>query len=180
VADLSEFGGSLYRISMRDHLTTSLQAIEGQAVERAAGLVNRWCQAWNAHDMDALAALVTDDVAFVTVSGNRLLGREEFRRHHQNIHQDQMRESTWQTLAWEWRHLPAALLLVHVEWTIDGDRDPDGAPRPRRFGLFTWLLALTNENCSILAAHNTDLRPGIGHRSERAIRARLEIEGIQP
>lgn len=165
---------------MRDRLTTSSQAIEGQAVERAACLVSRWCQAWNAHDIDALAALVTDDVAFVTVSGNRLLGRDEFRRHHQNIHQDQMRESTWQTLGWEWRHLPPALLLVHVEWTIDGDRNPTGvALRPRRFGLFTWLLAMTNDDYRILAAHNTDLRPGISHRSVRAIRARLEIEGIQ-
>src|SRR6185369_4864724 len=144
-----------------------------------ACLVRRWGQAWNTHDMEALAKLVTDDVAFVTVAGKRLLGREEFRRHHQSIHQDQMRDSTWRTLGWESRHLPGAHVLVHVEWTIEGDRDPDQTVRPRRFGVFTWLVATTSDGCCIRAGHNTDMRPGINHRTESAVRARVHIDGGQ-
>src|SRR5215208_1760133 len=109
---------------MRDHHRTSSDAIEDDVSGPVGSLVGRWGQAWNTHDMNALAALVTDDVAFVNVSGKRLLGREEFRRHHESIHHDQMRDSTWHTLGSEWRQLPGAQLLVHVEWTIGGDRDP--------------------------------------------------------
>jgi uncharacterized protein (TIGR02246 family) len=162
---------------MRDHHRTSSDAIEDDVSGPVGSLVDRWGQAWNTHDMDALSALVTDDVAFVTVAGKRLLGREEFCRHHESIHHDQMRDSTWHTLGSEWRHLPGAQLLVHVEWTIGGDRDPGGALRAQRFGVFTWLVAMTSEGCRIRAAHNTDMRPGINYRTEAAIRAKLEIEG---
>lgn len=30
--------------------------------------------------------------------------------------------------------------LVHVDWTLRGDRDPDGTPRPPRGGVFTRQL----------------------------------------
>jgi hypothetical protein len=52
---------------------------------------------------------------------------------------------------------------VHLEWTIAGDRDPDGTPRPRRHGIFTRLIAARASDWRIAAAHNTNLREGISH-----------------
>src|SRR4026207_639179 len=59
-------------------------------------LVEAWAAAWNAHDMPRAAALVAADVDFVTVAGRWLKGRDEFLRHHRDIHRRQMRDTTWQ------------------------------------------------------------------------------------
>ena len=151
-----------------------------EAARAAACLIGQWGEGWNAHDIGSLAALVTADVAFVNVAGKRLLGREEFREHHQTIHRAQLRESTWRTLGWEWCHLPGAQLLTHVEWMIRGERDATSLPRAPRSGVFTWLLISTKAGCRIRAAHNTDMREGIHHRTEGGLRARLELEGGCP
>ena len=49
---------------------------------RVRALVVRWQDAWNAHDMDALAALFTQDADFVNVGAKRWIGRSEIRRQH--------------------------------------------------------------------------------------------------
>ena len=121
--------------------------------------------AWNAHDMDAAARLVVPGVEFVTVAGLWLRGRREFLEHHRRIHAAQMRDSRWTNLAVDARPLPGGLALIHLEWAIEGDRDPDGTPRPPRRGIFTWLAAREGDGVwRIAAAHNTDLRDGLRHR----------------
>lgn len=142
-----------------------------------AELVERWTLAWNAHDATQLAALVADDVAFVTVGGKRLMGRAEFKEHHGRIHWRGMRDSIWETLGSTSRELPGSLLLVHVEWSIAGDRDGADNWRARRFGVFTWIVTTTDASPSIAIAHNTNLQAGEEHRTATAIKARREIEG---
>jgi uncharacterized protein (TIGR02246 family) len=127
-------------------------------------LIEAWTGTWNAHDMHAAAALVEADVDFVTVAGRWLRGRDEFLRHHHDIHRLQMRETTWVTLGYEIRRLRADLALAHLEWTITGERDADGWPRPQRPGIFTWLIACTRGRWLIAAAHNTNLRADTSHR----------------
>jgi len=41
-----------------------------------------WADAWNQHDVDALARLVSPDVEFVNVAGIWLRGFDEFKQHH--------------------------------------------------------------------------------------------------
>jgi uncharacterized protein (TIGR02246 family) len=175
-ADLCPAGARAYRFGMdaidRPSSETSEQAM--------ASLIDRWGFAWNAHDADALARLVSDDVRFVTVAGKRLLGRAEFHDHHRSIHAGQMRDSAWRTLGWEQRSLPGGLLLAHVEWTIDGDCDADLRPRPRRFGVFTWIVAASAGRMAIVAAHNTNLDAGVEHRTAAAVNAMTQIEGGPP
>ena len=80
------------------------------------------------------------------------------------IHYAQMRHSRWTNLGYEVTPVRDDLYLVHLEWTIAGDRDPDGTPRDRRYGLFTWLTERRADRGRILAAHNSNLRPGLRHR----------------
>jgi uncharacterized protein (TIGR02246 family) len=51
---------------------------EGGSAAGIDALIEAWARAWNAHDMQAAAALVHDDVDFVTVAGLWLRGRDEF------------------------------------------------------------------------------------------------------
>jgi len=127
-------------------------------------LIDAWADAWNAHDMRQARRLVAADVDFVTVSGLWLKGGEEFLAHHRAIHRMQMRDSRWTNLGYELRSVRDDLCLVHLEWTIADDREPDGTPRARRYGLFTWLIERRGAAWHIIAAHNGDLRAGIRHR----------------
>ena len=121
-------------------------------------LVAAWTASWNAHDMRAAAALVEDDVDFVTVAGRWLRGRDEFLRHHLEIHAQHMRTSTWMTSGHAVRRLGDGLALAHLDWIITGELDARGELRPERPGIFTWLLACPPGHCVIVAAHNTNLR----------------------
>ncbi len=127
-------------------------------------LIEAWACAWNAHDMHAAAALVDADVDFVTVAGRWLRGRNEFLRHHQDIHQRHMRETTWATVGYALRPLRDDLVLAHQEWTITGECDSEGTPHPPRSGIFTWVVTRTERTWLIAAAHNTNLRADTTHR----------------
>jgi uncharacterized protein (TIGR02246 family) len=133
-------------------------------------LIDAWADAWNAHDMQQARGLVAADVDFVTVSGLWLKGGEEFLSHHREIHRMQMRDSRWTNRGYELRSIRDDLCLVHLEWTIAGDREPDGTPRTRRHGLFTWLIERRGDTWHIIAVHNGDRRAGV--------RPRLSAEGI--
>lgn len=131
----------------------------------AEALADAWATAWNAHDMEAAAGLVAADVEFVTVAGHWLRGRAEFLAYHCGIHAAQMRDSRWAGLAVDTRPLRDGLALVHLEWAIEGDRDPDGTPRAPREGIFTWIAAREGDGAwRIAVAHNTNLRGGVRHR----------------
>jgi uncharacterized protein (TIGR02246 family) len=127
-------------------------------------LIAAWAEAWNAHDMELARTLVADNVEFVTVAGLWLRGAEEFLAHHREIHRAHMRESRWTTVGYELSWMRDGLSLVHLEWTITGDREPDGTPRARRDGLFTWLIESCGRSGRILAAHNSNLRHDVRHR----------------
>ena len=127
-------------------------------------LVAAWTSAWNRHDIEAAARLVMPNVDFVNVEGRWLKGSDEFVDHHRQIHRVQMRDSIWTNLGHETRLIGNDLAIVHLEWTIKGDRDPDGTARRPRHGLFTWVVSRTQNGWRITAAQNTDLRPGVTHR----------------
>jgi uncharacterized protein (TIGR02246 family) len=128
------------------------------------GLIEAWAHAWNMHDMQAAATLMDANVDFVTVAGRWLKGRDEFLRHHEDIHRRHLRESTWTTVGSALRPLHENLVLVHHEWTIIGERDCTGTQRPPRSGIFTWVVTYTGTTWLIAAAHNTNLRPDTFHR----------------
>ena len=136
----------------------------GDCHAEIAAIVAAWTQAWNAHDAVALARLVATDVDFVNVGGRWLQGAEEFRQWHRTIHETHLRQSVWSTRYYRPRALAGGLVLVHLEWTIDGEFAPEGARRPQRCGVFTWLVARRDEAWRIIAAHNTNLADGILHR----------------
>jgi uncharacterized protein (TIGR02246 family) len=138
------------RIMTRDDVSTP----EHRA---AAAIAEQWQCAWNAHRMDRMASLLAHDVDFVNVTGRWLRGRAEFLEHHVRVHEMQMRESRWTNLNLNVRAISADVVLAHLEWRIEGDRDPDGRSRAPRCGVFTWVVAFDGTEALILAAHNTNV-----------------------
>jgi uncharacterized protein (TIGR02246 family) len=117
-----------------------------------------WQDAWDRHDMKALAALVAEDVDFITVSGIWLKGRKAFEEHHSRVHAMQFKESVWTTTDVQVKFLKPDVALVHVSWGLRGDKDPDGTPRQPRRGIFTRVLTKQGGKWLIQASHNTDIR----------------------
>ena len=121
-------------------------------------VANAWVDAWNAHDMNALADTVAEDVDFITVGGNWLRGRTAFRVHHAERHATNLRKSTFANRTVRVQRLRDDFVLMHVEWTISGDENQDGTPRPpSRGGIFTWILTQSNGRWVIRVGHNTNL-----------------------
>jgi uncharacterized protein (TIGR02246 family) len=143
---------------MAQLMVRSPPAPPGASVE-IEELVSAWADAWNRHDAEAAAALVVSEIDFVNVHGRWLRGKDEFIAHHRRLHSTQMRASTWSNLAYEARFIGDGLAIVHLEWTIEGDEDPDGTPRRRRRGLFAWVVVRVEKAWRVAAAHNTDCIP---------------------
>lgn len=137
--------------------------------EAAAALALRWESAWNLHCMEHAAALLCPDADFVNVAGRWLRGRSQFLQFHIHLHRLQMRDSQWTNLALAVRSLSPYFAIAHLEWRIEGDRDPDGQVRASRRGLFTWMLAFDGAAALIAAAHNTNVVSPANTRSSSLI-----------
>lgn len=129
-------------------------ADEAQVREIAA----RWERAWNNHDMKSLAALFTDDADFVNVGARHWKGRAEIEKEHE-VRLKQFVDSVWSTSRVGVQFLKPDVALAHIAWGLRGDKDPDGAARPPREGLFTWVVVLQGGQWLVRAAQNTNQGP---------------------
>jgi uncharacterized protein (TIGR02246 family) len=120
----------------------------------------RWQDAWNRHDISALADLFTEDADFITVIGKWCKGKKEFYDYHVRLHQVMFKDSIWKTTDTQVRFLNPEVAIVHVNWTITGDRNADGTPRPNsRDGIFTQVMVKQSRQWRITASQNTNIQP---------------------
>jgi hypothetical protein len=52
------------------------------------------------------------------------------------------------------------MAVVHWSWKIDGDKNFDGTPRQRRFGMMTMVAQKRNATWQVIVAQNTNALPG--------------------
>jgi uncharacterized protein (TIGR02246 family) len=120
----------------------------------------RWQDGWNRHDISALAELFTEDADFVTVIGKWCKGKKEFYDYHVRLHEVMFKDSIWKTTDTQVRFLSPQTAIVHVNWTITGDRNADGTPRPNsRNGIFTQVMVKQGGKWFITASQNTNIQP---------------------
>src|ERR1700747_2689340 len=102
-------------------------------------LPRAFCAAWAKHDGHELAAIMAEDVDFVTVGGVWLHGRANFEKYHSRLLADRFRDATDALLEIRVLFLRSNEAIVHWSWTIEGDKNPDGSPCPKRFGIMTMV-----------------------------------------
>ena len=127
------------------------------AQSAAAALAAAFENAWNRHDMSRLGELVTEDVDWVTVAGTRLLGSAQVQAVHEQLHAGALAHTTWTNDAPSVAPIAADVALLHMSWTVQGERHADGTPRPPRRGIFSWLLVAGAGGWRIRAAQATNL-----------------------
>lgn len=126
-------------------------AVEERAVR---GLPQAFCDAWAKHNGHELARIMAEDVDFVTVGALWLHGRRDFEKYHTRLLSGRFKEATITALQTSVRFLRPDLAVVHWSWTILGDRNIDGTPRPRRFGMMTMVAEKRTSGWQVIVAQN--------------------------
>lgn len=136
---------------------------EDRVADRSAieALGKRWQEAWNRHDMDALAMLMAEDVDFVTVSGPNgwLKGRAQLREDHSQKHRTRFKDSVWTTKEMHIKFLRPDLALARVLWSTTGDKVRHIKHGEPREGIFTWVVEKRAGKWLIIASQNTESMP---------------------
>jgi uncharacterized protein (TIGR02246 family) len=121
----------------------------------ARNLPQAFCQAWNHHDGHALAQIMSEDADFVSVGAVWFHGRADFEKYHSRLLSGRFAESTSTPPETRVRFLRPDVALIHWSWRIEGDKNFDGSPRPKRFGLMTMLAEKRGDAWLVVAARNT-------------------------
>src|SRR5258708_5142657 len=121
----------LFLLAMTPNLAAQSKADE----EAVSKLPQAFSDAWAKHDGHALAKIMADDVDFVTVATTYLHGRADFETFHVRLLSGRFKDSTITPLQTTTRFLRPNMAVVHWSWKIAGDNNPDGSPRPPRFGM---------------------------------------------
>jgi uncharacterized protein (TIGR02246 family) len=131
--------------------------------------VNGFAEAWNRHDMGALASLFTIDADFVNVAGRRWKGRQAIRANHEFTHatirQDRVgvdnpahvygvfRTSSFRYNEIEMRFIRPDVAVIHAVWTILGDTRTS---EPRH-GIMTIVAIRDHDAWLFSAVQNTEI-----------------------
>jgi uncharacterized protein (TIGR02246 family) len=120
-------------------------------------IVARFEDAWNRHDMDALATLFATDADFVNVVGMRWVGREEIKKAHAASHATIFKTSTLKIGETTIRFLKPDVATARSVWTLSGLISANGQVAATRTGILTHVLVRTDGNWLIVLTQNTDI-----------------------
>jgi len=151
-------------------ITDAQTKIDEEAVR---ALPRAFCDAWAKHDGHQLAATMAEDVDFVTVGGAWFHGRADFEKYHTRLLAGRFRESTNTPLETIVRIVRPDEAVVHWSWTIEGDKNPDGSPRPKRFGIMTMVAKKQKGAWLVAIAQNTNAGPGAPEADDIKLPIRL-------
>ena len=129
--------------------------------ETVRALPRAFSAAWAEHNGHKLAGIMADDVEFVTVRGVWLQGRANFEKYHTRILSGRFRDATNTPLEIRVRFLRPDEAVVHWSWVIEGEKDADGSPQPKRFGIMTMVVRKTDKGWKVSVAQNTNGSPSV-------------------
>jgi uncharacterized protein (TIGR02246 family) len=118
--------------------------------------------AFNQHDGHQPAAIMAEDVDFVTVGLTWLQGRAEVEKYHTRFTLGRFQDISYKILQTHVRLLRPNLVVVRRSWWIEGDKDPDGSTRPKRFGLMTMVAEKRQGRWIVSQVQNTNGPTGGG------------------
>jgi uncharacterized protein (TIGR02246 family) len=116
-------------------------------------------EAWNRHDARTFASLFTEDADCVNVLGWWWKGRREIEQKVADAHAFIFRDSVLTTNEIDVRFVTSQIALVHVRWSMIGQKADDGTPGPPRSGIETDVLQKQRGKWLVASFHNTNSVP---------------------
>ena len=159
------------------HVSRGESSADEQALRELPRL---FCAAWAKHDGRELAKIMAEDVDFVTVGGVWLRGRANFEKYHTRLLEKRFRQASNTLLETDVRLVRPDLGVVHWSWVIEGDKNPDGSARPKRFGIMTMVAEKRDNRWQVIVAQNTNAGPGAPEADDLDLPIRLPKAEAKP
>ena len=149
------------------------------AEEAVGSVVKGYCEAWNAHDMKALAELFVDDAHWINIVEMHWPGKPAVVAGHAAYHQTFFRTTGIEMADVEIREISPDVAAAVILLKVDPFTPPDGTARPSSEDHLTLILtkrsgagsSLTDTTLSSIVAHG-DLSGKDG--AARRARSRLD------
>ena len=126
------FGARWLAVSMNPPATAQVRSPSVNAADQkqVSGIVNGMEEAWNKHDMHALANLFHEDGTWVLWTGQVWKGRNTIEEGHAAVHKTVFRNSTQRKRVEEMTFVGEDMAVVRTYDTLTGDeRYPDKVVR---------------------------------------------------
>jgi uncharacterized protein (TIGR02246 family) len=111
-------------------------------------------EAWNTHDMKALAKLFREDAEWVNVVGMHWHGRDEIMVAHTAFHQTSFKNHSYRTDAVETRSVAPGVAVAVATETFGSFTTPGGQVRPKSRDRLSYVLVKGPEGWRIAHGHN--------------------------
>jgi uncharacterized protein (TIGR02246 family) len=141
---------------MTGYASAAIQTEEEKAV---TAVVQGFADAWNRHDMDALANLFAEDADFVNVRGARWIGRPAIKGNHAAAHATIFKTSELHIQDTSVRFLKPDVAIARSLWELTGLTAGSGTTAPPRHGILTHVLMKVKGKWLIEVTQNTDIPP---------------------
>lgn len=129
-------------------------------IDRPEDMPAAFRAAWMARDASMLASLFAEDADFVNVVGLWWRKREDIEASHAYGFARIFMDSTLRLGRTRLRRLGDDAAVVHVRFTLEGQRGPDGAQLGVRRTVMTFVMARQDGGWLCVAAQNTDIHEG--------------------
>ncbi len=130
--------------------------------EKPENIANEFIEAWNGRDADRLASLFDEDADFVNVVGLWWYDRSAIRKAHAYGFERIFNASVLELISLKVRHLSEDIAIVHARMRLSGQSPVGAAATPKqRRNIFTFVVRRGDKGWSCVAAHNTDIVPGM-------------------
>ena len=126
------------------------------AEEQITRAIEAFEDGWNRHDLAAGFAFFAEDADFVNVVGQWWRGRHEIVEQLDACHRDRFHDSVLHVTGVSIRFLRFDVAVVHLTWTLENDRGPEGKGLPLRRGIITLTTSRQGGRWIFDAAQNTE------------------------
>jgi uncharacterized protein (TIGR02246 family) len=127
--------------------------------ESIRAVVIAYCDAWNCHDMEALAALFTDDAQWVNIVGMHWPGRTAIAAAHDAYHRTFFTKTEIEAAEIKIGKIAAGVAVAVVLLKVGPFTPPDGVARPQSDNRLSLILA-KGAGWRIAHGQNTVVDPG--------------------
>jgi uncharacterized protein (TIGR02246 family) len=142
-------------------LVMTLPASSTAADDRPQALVDRFVQAWNAHDAKALGELFTEEADFINAEGQWSTGRPWIRAQLERAHLTRFKGTTLVETHTRVRMAKEDVAVLHFQWELSGEVDAAGNSAPVRHGIMQIVAVQGVHGWKILSAQDTKVAPPV-------------------
>ncbi|HEX2680340.1 MAG TPA: SgcJ/EcaC family oxidoreductase [Candidatus Dormibacteraeota bacterium] len=124
--------------------------------EPLQALQRRYAEAWDAHDMELLKTIFTDDADWVDRAGIWMHGPQAISDGHGRVHSTIYLNTSITLSDGVFRLLSPDVVVGIIRWHVHGEVDWDGkTPLPTRHGIFTQVFVVRDDKWLIAACQST-------------------------